>query len=402
LKRSKKEQSPPQPAETIPPQQAQTTQPAETIPPQRAETTQRGETIPPQREMSGGPSSPLEIPPAGWRNTLKRALKKFSLDRCSMAAGSLAYHWFFALFPALVALLGVVSLAHLDVNQVDRLVNGLDKALPAGASGVFDQAVHAATSRSSKGSLVTLIIGVVLALWSATGGMAALETALDVAYEVPQSAKFVKKRTRALILMVSTVLLGGVASIFIVEGVPLGNAIEGHLPIHGTAFVVGWDIVRWALTIILISLLFSTYYYFGPNRESPKWQWVSPGGVVGTLIFLAASLGFSFYISAFGQSSYSKTYGALAGVIILIFWLYLTGIAILLGGEVNAEAERQAAAQAGHPAAEASAEQVEQRPATSQPRATLGDAAPSARPPAGSAGPRRHRRRSSAGFRRSR
>lgn len=392
----------------------------------------KNETIPPQREMSGGPSSPLEIPPAGWRNTLKRAIKKFGQDRCSMAAGSLAYHWFFALFPALVALLGVVSLAHLGVSQVDRLVNGLDKALPAGASGVFDQAVRSATSKSSQGSLTTLIIGVVLAVWSASGGMAALETALDIAYEVPRSAKFVPKRIRAFILMVFTVLLGGAASVFIVEGAPLGNAIESHMPVHGTAFVVVWTIVRWVLTVILISLLFSCYYYFGPNRESPRWQWVSPGGLVGTIIFLAASLGFSFYISAFGHSSYSKTYGALAGVIILIFWLYLAGIAILLGGEINAETERQAAAQAGHPAARQSAEEVERSPAT-QPansgsagsgsgqsrsagsprprRATLrpprgGDrgaaAEETATAPAGSVAPRRHRRRSSGVFRRSR
>ena len=317
------------------------------------------EAIPPVRDMEGGPDNPLEIGRTGWLNTFKRAAKKFSQDRCSMAAGSLAYHWFLALFPALIALLGLVSLLHLDPAQVENLVKGLSKALPGDAGTVFTNAVKSATTHKS-GSLVTVIVGLVLAVWAASGGMVALETALDVAYEVRTNAKFAKKRIKALILMVCTVVFGGIASIFIVEGGPLGTGIESHLPVHGTAFLVVWPVVRWAITIILVSLLFSCYYYFGPNREFPKWQWVSPGGVIGTLIFLAASLGFSFYVSSFGHSSYSKTYGALAGVVLLLFWLYLTGIAILFGGEINAEVEREAAAQAGHPGARQSARTVEE------------------------------------------
>jgi membrane protein len=305
----------------------------------------RTETIPSQTAGAPGPDSPLELGKSAWRRTLRRTLKKFARDRCSMVAASLAYHWFLALFPTVIALLGIVMLLHLDASGVTKLVHAVDKTLPAGASTVFTAAVKAATSRAS-GSLTAVVLGLAVATWSASSGMSAMQTGLDIAYEVSVDRKFFAKRLRAIPLMLITVVLGGSGAALLILGAPLAAAIDHHVPVSGTAFDVAWTVVRWVVGIMAMSLLFSVYYFLGPNRETPRWQWVSAGGIAATLIFVLASLGFSYYVSKFG--SYGKTYGAFAGVVIVIFWLYLVGLAVLVGAELNAELEREAAAEGGH------------------------------------------------------
>lgn len=314
------------------------------MPPAAEKSSADKTPIPSRHEGPPGPDNPLEIDQQGWRQLLVRVKERYVADRMAMSAGSLAYHWFLALFPAVIAALGFLSLVHVSTHTVDSLVHGINKAVPPGVADVLSGAVSAAHGRKS-GSVVAAIIGVVVAIWSASAGMAALQQALNVAYEVPVDRKFLARRLNTVPLMLATVVLGGAGAGLIIFGAPLGSALQGHVPWAGFAFTVVWTVVRWAVTILLISLLFSVFYFVGPNRDAPRWQWVSVGGLLGTAIFLLASLGFSFYVNKFG--SYGKTYGVFAGVAILIFWLYLTGLAVLLGGELNAEIERQAAAEGG-------------------------------------------------------
>jgi membrane protein len=292
------------------------------------------------KEPQGERSPSVEsVGTANWRATIKRVSRQFVRHRVSMSAGSLAYHWFLAIFPAIIAILGFLSLVRIDAHGVTSLTHAIEKALPSGVSGVFRGAVTAATTKES-GSLGAVVIGIVIAIWSASGGMSALQQALDIAYDVPVDRKFLARRVHAIPLMAATLVLGGVGAALAVLGAPIGAGIEGHVPIHGTTFLVLWTIARWAITFIAILAVFSIFYYSGPNRQTPRIQWASIGGVLATLVFLLASLAFSFYVTRFG--SYGKTYGAFAGVAILIFWLYLTGLAVLAGGELNAEIERQA------------------------------------------------------------
>jgi membrane protein len=270
---------------------------------------------------------------------MKRAVKDAKEDRITLTGAGMAFYWFLAIFPLLIAAVGLLALVHASPSFLSGLRGAIGKALPSGAASVLTQALSSAQHQVA-GGLTALIVGVAIAVYSASSGMAAAEEGLDVAYDVPESRKFVKKRLVAIGLTVIMLVLGGVGMALLVFGQPLGSAIERVMPLGG-AFAVVWTIVRWAVAIAALITLFAVFYYLGPNRKPPHWSWVSPGGVVALVIWLLASVGFSFYVSAFG--TYGKTYGSLAGVVVLLLWLWLSALALLFGAEVNGELEREKA-----------------------------------------------------------
>jgi len=300
--------------------------------------------IPPQTGEDAQAKSPADLGKAGLKESLRRTVSEFKDDRATLTAAGMAFYWFLAVLPAMLALIGFLGLFDVSQGAVDSIVKVIRSALPGQGAQALVDAVQSVGNRSEGSSAIAALVGVALALWGASAGMVAMQMGLDVAYDVPRDRTFVKKRLVGLALVLIAAVLGGIATALIVFGAPLGDALRDNLP-FGEAFVVLWTILRWVGGIAALTVLFATFYYLAPNRETPKWVWVSPGGVLAVLIWLAASLGFSFYVSSFG--SYAETYGSLAGVVVLLLWLYLSAIAVVMGGELNAELERQSAVQAG-------------------------------------------------------
>jgi membrane protein len=272
------------------------------------------------RGVADRPDSPLELEARDWKATVKRTLKEIKADRVTLIAAGMAYYFFLAIFPALIALVGVLGLAHVDASG---LVESIRSTLPGGAGTALTAAIRNADKPAETASLVAAIAGVLLALFSASSGFVALQKGLNVAYDVDVDRKFIGARAVALGLLLATIVLGGAPS-------PIFTFGESAI----------FTVLAWVLTVVAIMILFSLYYYLGPKRDQPTWRWISAGGIFGGALWILVSLGFGVYISNF--NSYGKTYGPLAGVVVLILWLYLSSLAVLIGGELNAELERQA------------------------------------------------------------
>ncbi len=315
------------------PQVLQPQVPQPQMPQPQVQTTRSGGSPAPSPQTG----SPSHLSRTQWKDSLKAAMKHAKADRVNIVGGSLAYRWFLSLFPILILLLAVTALLHLSQSTVTKLVRGAEIALPSGASTVVSQAITHAQGRTSGAAAFSVVAGLA-ALFSATSAMSVLQVGLDMAYEIRRDRPFLKKRLVALLLMIGVAVLGGAASALTVFGPAIGHAIAGQIGLAGSAFVALWTVIRWVAAILLVMMLFAFIYWLGPNRETPKWQWITPGSLFGAGAWLAASLAFSYYTSSFG--SYGKTYGAFAGIAILIFWLYITGIVVLVGAEINAELER--------------------------------------------------------------
>lgn len=264
------------------------------------------------------------------------ALHESLQDRITTSAGSLAFHFFLAVFPAAVAAIGLAGLVHLSPRTLHHLLHAIGVLLPAQVSSVLSEAIRRPDKKGV--SRLELVVGVAVALWSAVEAAASLQVGLDIACEVPEDRGFVGRRLMAVPLVMATLVLGGSASVLLVLGNPVRRLLPHYVPLVQPAFDALWDLLRFGGATLLVMILLSTYYSLGPRRERLRWRWISAGSITAGAGWLVASVGFAFYLDHFGHES--RTYGAFAGVAVLALWLYLTAIAVLFGAELDTELAR--------------------------------------------------------------
>lgn len=299
----------------------------------------------PHRPPPGGPTedqlpgigagSPTQIPPAGWKQVLKRAWAENNADNMPIIAGGVAFFGFLAIFPALLALISIYGLVA-SREQAAQQVEEFTAGLPESAQELIRDQVTAITENAGSALTLSLVVSILAALWSASGGVNNLVKAVNIAYDEVETRNFVKLRALSLALTLGAVVFV-VLTIGLVAVLPV---VLDALPLGGVGTVLA-EVARWAALLAVVAGSLAVLYRVAPDRDAPRFRWVSLGSVVVTVAWALVSLGFTLYVNNFG--SYDKTYGAIAGVIVLMLWLYLTCYLVLLGAEINSEAEHQTA-----------------------------------------------------------
>jgi membrane protein len=289
------------------------------------------------------PEGPTKLPGRSWWGVLKRTFREFREDNLTDWAAALTYYGVLALFPALLALISVLGLVGGSATQ--PLIANLGSVAPGAAKQILTTAIQ--NLQKNQGAAgVAFVFGLAVALWSASGYVAGFMRASNAIYDIGEGRPIWKTApVRVAVTLVLLVLLAASALAVVLTG-GLAQQVGGLIGLGSTAVTI-WDIAKWPVLLLVISFMFAILYWASPNVKQPGFRWLSPGGVFAVLIWVIASAAFAFYVANF--SSYNKTYGAMAGVIIFLIWLWISNIAVLLGAELNAELERGRRIEAGHP-----------------------------------------------------
>ncbi len=294
----------------------------------------------PAPESDTKPDSPSDISKASWFYVAKKTLREFSKDQCTDLAAALTYYAVLALFPALIAMLSLVGLVGQGPKTAQTIVKVMSQA------GLSSPTIEKTITQlaSAPGAGIALVIGLLTALWSASGYVGSFGRALNRVYEIGEGRPVWKLRPVTLLVTLVSVVLAALVALAIVASGPVATAIGDQIGLGSTALLV-WNIAKWPVILAVVVFIVALLYYATPNVKQPKFRWLSVGAVFAIVVWVLASVAFGFYVTQF--SSYSKTYGSLAGVIVFLLWLWITNLALLFGAELDAELERGRQLQAG-------------------------------------------------------
>jgi membrane protein len=309
-----------------------------------ATTRDRTEGVRDEQAVGDGlPDKPGELDRGSWWQAIKRTVREFREDNLTDWAAALTYYAILAVFPALLALVSIVGLMGSSTTQ--SLIENLGQVAPGPAKDIFTSAIENLQQNQGAAGIM-LIVGLALAIWSASGYVSAFMRASNTIYDVEEGRPVWKSIPTRVGTTLVLLLLLAITAVGVVLTGGLAEQVGKVLGIDKTAVDV-WNIAKWPVLIGIVSLMFAILYYAAPNVKHPKFRWVSPGGVVAVILWIAASAAFAFYVASF--SSYNETYGAIGGVIVFLTWLWITNIAVLFGAELNAELERGRQIEAGMP-----------------------------------------------------
>ncbi|MFE1603160.1 YihY/virulence factor BrkB family protein [Methylobacterium sp. ID0610] len=281
--------------------------------------------------------SPTEIPAKGWKDVLYRVYLEFQKDRVLSVAAGVTFYTLLAIFPAVAALVSLYGLVS-DPATINDHLSLLQGMLPSGALDIIGEQVKRITAKGGTTLGLTFFTSLILSLWSANAGVKAIFDALNIVYEEEEKRSFIQLNLQSL-----TFTFGGLLFVVVaLTGIVVLPVILNFIGMFGiTISPKAWYIalVRWPILLAILLFALAMLYRYGPSRDKPQWRWVTPGSLIAGVVWLVASIAFSWYVAHFG--SYNETYGSLGAVIGFMTWIWISATIVLLGGEINAEMEHQ-------------------------------------------------------------
>jgi membrane protein len=296
--------------------------------------------------MAGEPTSPTDLDRRAWGGVLKRTIREFRDDNLTDWAAALTYYSVLAIFPSLIALVAILGLA--GDSAVQSVQDNISALGPGPAQDIISGAITE-ISKSQGSAGIALALGLVGALWSASGYVGAFSRASNAIYETEEGRPFWKLRPLQIAITLALIILVAVSTVAVVITGPLAEEVGSVFGLQDTTVTI-WGIVKWPVILVVVMTFLAVLYYGAPNVRQPGFRWITPGSMIAVILWIVASAAFALFVANF--ASYNKTYGSLAGIVAFLVWLWISNIAILLGAELNAELERGRELESGVPADE--------------------------------------------------